>query len=207
MFDHPDEHSLVEAGTTACSKASVINVDVAIKASSATADAATAAAPTATPAVVQTATVTPCQHSAFDSEGDNDMLSNDDDHGATAACTATAMNESASSDEEDDTVMDEAAMQAQIELIELKRIGEKVVLPEPKRRKAHASAPAAIVATIEAAFDWAPYSNEQLEDWLDLEELGGTAPWPNGATRKAAAAELCRRVALGKFLASQDAPT
>ena len=84
---------------------------------------------------------------------------------------------------------------------------KKKVLPESKRRKAHASAPAAIVVTTEAAFDWAPYSNDQLEDWLDLEELGGAAPWPDGATRKAAAAELCRRVSLGKLFASQDAPT
>jgi hypothetical protein len=224
LFEHPEIHYVVEAGTTAGSNANAVETNVILEDCNFVVNVTAAAA-------VDNHTEAPCQHYCIDSEGDTGMQSIQVDEEFAAASSddgdvvlddnaLRAIDDPAelkrigekvdTASDDDDTVMDEAALQAQIELIELKRSGEKVVLPEPKRRKAHASALAAIVVTTEAAFDWAPYSNEQLEDWLDLEELGCAAPWPDGANRKLALAEMrARREALRrlKMCMSTDAPT
>lgn len=82
------------------------------------------------------------------------------------------------------------------DLLELQRSGMKVVLPvrvmpqvapSPKRARTDASdEPAPVVL-------WEAISTDDIQDWIDLDDLGGSPCWPPGVTRITARRELQRR--------------
>ena len=97
-----------------------------------------------------------------------------------------------------------------MELFELQRLGEKVILPDAKRRKVASMTIPAIIATADLVVNWEVIPSSTLKDWVELEDLGGTAPWPEGVTCKLAVAELRarRESSLSRSgCTSQDAPT
>lgn len=82
------------------------------------------------------------------------------------------------------------------ELLELQRGGARVVLP--KRSSPHAP-PCTKRARTTTSIDsvvvvqWDSISTSDLQDWTDLEDLGGTPSWPPGITGFDARRELHRR--------------
>jgi hypothetical protein len=217
MFCDPEEHSLVQAGTTASGKRDTEDsraADVQLQKRSRLTDAIVAAPGVADLLIVIPSSKENVDNTTSNSEAQAVPCQHTDEHAATTETHMEAEDSEGdlimSSDDEDPTTL-EAKHCAVLDLEELKLIGEKVILPDAKRRRLQPAAvppPAPAVTLGETdAVDWSTFSTDQLDDWVTLEELGGTAAWPTGVTRKSAAAELRRRDALGKLVASQDAPT
>ena len=81
------------------------------------------------------------------------------------------------------------------ELLEMQRLGIKVALPSAKVRRIttdpqHAHSDTAVTP---CAFPFAHIAIDDLQDWIDLAELGGSPVWPEGLNCTRAREELRRR--------------
>jgi hypothetical protein len=131
-----------------------------------------------------------CDKTSFFGKIDHSGSHSDDQHlldraSAEAHTTSTA---------EDDSLLDDNVIYN--DLLELQRSGARVVLPKrftppvtSCTKRARISASAESVAVV----NWDSLSTFDIQDWLDLEELGGSPPWPSGITGAEARAELQRR--------------
>ena len=90
---------------------------------------------------------------------------------------------------------DSCTSAAELELLELKDLGFKVVLPSASHKPA--AVPTVAVGTTReattAAVTWDHLPSNLLRDLIELEELGGRPDWPDGLNARAARSALANR--------------
>ena len=82
-----------------------------------------------------------------------------------------------------------------LELVEMQKLGMKVVLPDACQIRPEVPTQPVLISapSRDLAPDWSDIDTCTVEDWIDLEELGGSPPWPNGMTTRVAIALVRER--------------